>query len=42
MIFLKIEWVTEKMAQISPRRLGFERSLRGREFELKKLWVKVF
>jgi hypothetical protein len=23
-LFLKIEWVTQRMAQISPRRLGFE------------------
>jgi hypothetical protein len=39
---LKIKWVTERMTQISPWRLGFERSLREREFELKKLWFKVF
>jgi hypothetical protein len=30
------------MAQISPRRLGFEWILKEREFELKKLWFKVY
>jgi hypothetical protein len=39
---LKIERVTQRMAQISLRKLGLEWSLREREFELKKCWFKKF
>jgi hypothetical protein len=39
---LKIEWVTQRMAQISPRKLGLEWSLRERDFELKRVSQSVF
>jgi hypothetical protein len=39
---LKIERAIQKLAQISPRRLGFDLSLREREFDLKKLRLKGY
>jgi hypothetical protein len=39
---LKVEWVTQKVAQISPRKLKFEWSLRKRGFELKRECFKEY
>jgi hypothetical protein len=39
---LKIEWVTQRMAQIFPRNLGLEWSLRERDFKLKSVSQSVF
>jgi hypothetical protein len=33
---LKVEWVTQKVFQISPRKFRFEWSLRGRDFSTKE------
>jgi hypothetical protein len=38
---LIVEWVTQKVAQISPRKLRLEWSLRESEFELKRVFQRV-